>query len=52
MLLKLEIIFNFENNTITLQEVSISIKPPNCTAKGFFVIKESHTVQKTSERLN
>ena len=28
----LGIIFNFENKTITWQEVSISMKPPNCTA--------------------
>ena len=26
-------IFNFENKTITWQEVSISMKSPNCTAK-------------------
>ena len=30
-------IFNFENKNVTWQEVSISMKPPNCTAKGFFV---------------
>ena len=30
---KLGIIFNFENDTITWQEVSISMKPPYCTAK-------------------
>ena len=36
----LGIIFNFKNKTITWQEVSISIKPPNCTEKEFFVIKE------------
>ena len=30
---KLGIIFNFENKTITWYEVSISMKPPNCTAK-------------------
>ena len=37
---ELGIIFNFENKTITWQGVSISMKPPNCTAKEFFVIKE------------
>ena len=39
--------FNFKNKTITWQEVSISIKPPNCTANEFFVIKESKLVQNT-----
>ena len=34
------IIFNFKNMTITWQKVSISMKPPNCTANEFFVIKE------------
>ena len=38
---KLLIIFNFNNKTITWQEVSILMKQPNCTAKEFFVIKES-----------
>ena len=38
---KLGIIFNFENISITCQEVLISKKPPNYTAKEFFVIKES-----------
>ena len=42
---KLGIIFNFENKTITWQEVSISMKTPNCTAKKFFVIKESRPVR-------
>ena len=39
------IIFNFENKTITWQEVSISMKPPNCAAKELFVIKESHPIK-------
>ena len=42
------IIFNFENK----QEVSISMKPPNCTAKEFFVIKESCPVQNTTKNRN
>ena len=42
---ELGIIFNFENKTINWQEVSISMKPTNCTAKEFFVIKESRTVR-------
>ena len=42
---KLGIIFNFENKTITWQEVSISMKPSNCTAKQFFVIKKSLPVR-------
>ena len=41
MLHKLGKIFNLKNKTITWQEVSFSMKPPNCTAKKFFVIKES-----------
>ena len=39
---KLGITFNFKNKTITWQEVSISMKLPNCTAKEIFVMKESH----------
>ena len=41
ILYDLGMILNFENKTISWQEVSISTKPPNCTAKEFFVIKES-----------
>ena len=37
---ELGIIFNFKSKTITWQEVSISMKPPNCTATEFFVIKK------------
>ena len=37
------IIYNFKNQTITWQEDSISMKPPNCTAKEFFVIKKLST---------
>ena len=48
---KLGIIFNFENKTITWQEVSISMKPPNCTAKEFFVIKESRPVRIATKRI-
>ena len=42
---ELGIIFNFKNKTITWQQVSISMKPPNCTAKEFFVIIESRPVR-------
>ena len=35
------IFLNFKNTAITWQEVSISMKPSNCTAKEFFVVKES-----------
>jgi len=48
---ELGIIFNFENKTITWQEVSISMKPPNCTAKEFFVIKESRPVRNATKRI-
>ena len=48
---KLGIIFYFENKTITWQEVSISMKPPNCTAKEFFVIKESCPVKNATKRI-
>ena len=43
------IIFNFENKTITWQEVSISMKLTNCTAKEFFVIKESRPVRNATK---
>ena len=46
---KLGIIFNFENKTITWQKVSISMKPPHCTAKDFFVMKESRPVRNATE---
>ena len=42
---KLGIIFNFENKTITWQDVSILMKPPNCTAKEFLEIKQSCPVR-------
>ena len=42
---ELVLIFNFKHKTITWQEVSISMKPINCTANEFFVIKESCQVQ-------
>ena len=48
---KLGIIFNFENKTITWQEVSISVKPPNCAAKEFFVIKESCPIRNATKRI-
>ena len=49
---KLGIIFNFEYKTIAWQEVSISMKPPNYTAKTFFVIKEkSRPVRIATERI-
>ena len=51
MLHEISIIFNFENRTITWQEVSISKKSPNCMAKEFFVIKESHTVRTATKRI-
>ena len=47
----LEIIFNFKNETITWQEVSISIKPPNCAAKEIFAIKESRPVRNATKRI-
>ena len=40
----LGIIFNFESKTITWQDISITMKPPNCMANKFFVIKESRPV--------
>ena len=42
---ELGIIFNFRHKTITWQELSISMKPPNCLANKFFVIKESCPVR-------
>ena len=46
------IICNIENKTITWQEVSISMKPPNCTANEFFVIKESCPGRIATKRIN
>ena len=37
---ELRIIFKFKIKTITWQEVSIYMKPPNCIAKEIVVIKE------------
>ena len=34
---ELSIILNFEEKTITWQEVSIPVRPPICVAKEFFV---------------
>ena len=51
ILRKLGKILNFENKTITWQEVSVSMRPPNCTAKEFFVIKESCPVQNAAKRI-
>ena len=45
------IIFNFENITITWQEVSISMSPPNCMAKEFFLIKESRPVRNATKKI-
>ena len=39
----------FENINITWQEVSISMKPPNYTAKEFFLIKESHPLRNATK---
>ena len=47
---ELGIIFNLENKTNTWQEVLISMKPPNCTPRKFFVIKESLPVQDVTKR--
>ena len=41
---ELAIMFNFKNKTITWQEITMSMKPPNCTEKEYFVIKESRPV--------
>ena len=47
---KLGITFSLKKN-ITWQEVSISMKPPNCMAKEFVVIKESRPVRNATERI-
>ena len=39
------------NKTISWQKVSISVKPPNCTEKDFFIIKESHPVRNKTKRI-
>ena len=51
ILCKLAIIFKFKNKTITWQEVSISMKPLNCTTKEFFVIKESRPIRNVTKRI-
>ena len=51
LLHKLGMIFNFQNKIITWQEVSISMKPPNCMKKEFFVIKESRPHRKANKRI-
>ena len=45
------IIFIIEKKNITWQEVSISMKLPNCTAKEFFVIKESRPITNATKRI-
>ena len=47
---ELGIISNFGNETKKFQ--SISMKPPKCTEKEFFVIKESHPVRNLTKRIN
>ena len=44
-------IFYFENKTLTWQEISISMKPPNDIAKEYFVRKENHQVQNTTDSI-
>ena len=48
---ELGVIFIFLNKTISWQEVSISMIPPNCAAKEFFVIKESQPFQNTTKQM-
>ena len=48
---ELGIIFNFDYKSITWHEISISMKPPNYTAKEFFVIKESRQVRIATKRI-
>ena len=45
------IIFHFKNKTTTWQEVSMSTKPSNHTAKEFFVIKESCSAQNPTKTI-
>ena len=45
------IIFNFKNKNIAWQEVSISMKVPNCIANKFFVINESCPVRYVTKRI-
>ena len=48
---KLGIVFNFKNNTVTWQEVSIPMKPPNKTVNKYLVIKENLPVQLVTKRI-
>ena len=45
------IILIFKNKTTTWQEVSISMKPPECTSKDVFVIEESCLVKNVTKRI-
>ena len=48
---ELGIVFNFENKTVTWQKVSIPMKLPDCIAKEFFAIKESHPIYLVTKRI-
>ena len=50
ILYELDVIINLSNITITWQEVSILIKPPNCMANEFFVSNESHPLKTLTKR--
>ena len=46
---KVWIIFNFQNENITGKQISISMKPPNWSAKEFLVIKESCPIRTSTK---
>ena len=48
----LGIIFNFTNKSITWQEVSISIKPPNLLQKECLLIKENLPLRNATKMRN
>ena len=50
ILQKLGKTFKAKKKTITWQEVSISMKPPNCIAMKFIVTKESYQVWNATKR--
>ena len=48
----LGIIFGFQAKTITWQDISIPMQPPNCTVAEFFFINESLPMRNRTKRIN
>ena len=48
---ELGMIFNFKHSPITVQEVSISTKPPNYMAKEFFGTKQNGPMRNETKKI-